>query len=584
MNFRTKIWMLPLSAGAVFVIGVAVSFFVGERTSTGLIHLERIDSPHLEYVLAVDRSTEQIRLTLQTVAAESEPERIKDTDAMVSAARTALSAMQQLKEKEAIAQELSAAFDAYQKSAIGATRAIVSKTEPGNLVSQMQSSQKALAQLLQNRKTQAKEAIIEAQKAATQGVNSGLWVSILTGLGVLSVLGVASATIVRSVWLDLGDEPNTLRELVHRIADGDLDLNLQANHGDTQSLRASVVNMTARLRETISVIRLATDSIATASSEIASGNLDLSNRTEQTASNLEKTASSMEELTGTVRQSADSARQANQLASGAAAAAQSGEQIVSQVVSNMEEINHSSRKITEIITVIDGIAFQTNILALNAAVEAARAGEQGRGFAVVAGEVRILAQRSAQAAKEIKSLINASSEKVESGAKLVQDAGNSMNEIMTSVNRVNDIFGEISAAATEQSQGISQVNQSVNELDQMTQQNAALVEESAAAAESLKDQADRLAQAVSTFKLGTPTRGGASMPAAQNTAHTVIAKAKATARSSPIVAKKPLASPVKTAAAASPPPRPAPTASVAPPAAAVTSKAAPAADNDWETF
>ncbi|MES2092075.1 MAG: methyl-accepting chemotaxis protein [Pseudomonadota bacterium] len=582
MNFRTKIWMLPISAGAVFVLGVAVSFFVGERTSTGLKHLEQIDNPHMDYVLAVDRSTEQIRLTLQTAAAEGDPERIKDTDPMVTAGHAALNAMQKLNGKDAEAKELTAAYDAYQKAAIGATTALLTKVPPGDLVSQMQSSQKSLDKLLLDRKAQAKAAIATAQETATKGVNTGLWVSVITGLIVLSVLGLASAAVVHSVWFDLGDEPSTLRGLMRRIADGDLDLDIPARNSDTTSLRACLVDMTLRLRDTIAVIRQATDSIATASNEIASGNLDLSNRTEQTASNLEQTASAMEELTGTVRQSADSARQANQLASGAASAAQSGEEIVSQVVSNMSEINQASRKITEIITVIDGIAFQTNILALNAAVEAARAGEQGRGFAVVAGEVRTLAHRSAQAAKEIKTLINASSEKVESGAKLVQDAGNSMNEIMTSVNRVNDIIGEISAAATEQSQGIAQVNQSVTELDQMTQQNAALVEESAAAAESLKDQAGRLAQAVSTFKLGSPAAGAPPMDV-HKTAHTVIAKAKATARSSLTTNKKPTPAAYK-APAATPAPRAQSAAPLAPPAAPQVSKVAPAADNDWETF
>jgi methyl-accepting chemotaxis protein len=260
-----------------------------------------------------------------------------------------------------------------------------------------------------------------------------------------------------------------------------------------------------RMLAVVTSVQASAQNINAASGEIAQGNQDLSARTEQAASSLEQTAASMEELTATVRQSADAARQANQLAASASEIAVRGGQVVGEVVSTMDQINHSSQKISEIIGVIDGIAFQTNILALNAAVEAARAGEQGRGFAVVAAEVRNLAQRSAEAAKEIKGLIGASVDKVEAGTRLVADAGQTMSEIVGSVQRVSDIIGEITAASSEQSGGIGQVNVAVTQLDQMTQQNAALVEESAAAAESLKDQATRLAQVVSTFQIGDHT-------------------------------------------------------------------------------
>ncbi|GIX25687.1 MAG: methyl-accepting chemotaxis protein I [Caldimonas sp.] len=294
------------------------------------------------------------------------------------------------------------------------------------------------------------------------------------------------------------------QDLAAAIASGDLTREVQVQGSDEAAqLLAALQRMQASLRHIVGQVHQSTESISTASSEIAQGNQDLSHRTEQAASSLQQTASSMEQLTGTVKHSADAARQANQLASNASSVAQRGGQVVSQVVSTMEDINSASKKIADIIGVIDGIAFQTNILALNAAVEAARAGEQGRGFAVVAGEVRNLAQRSAQAAKEIKSLIGASVEKVESGSKLVQDAGVTMNEIVASVRRVSDIIGEISAAASEQNDGISQINAAVGQLDQMTQQNAALVEQSAAAAESLREQAQRLAQVVATFRLQT---------------------------------------------------------------------------------
>jgi methyl-accepting chemotaxis protein len=319
------------------------------------------------------------------------------------------------------------------------------------------------------------------------------------------MVGLLILLLVAGTFVLVGQIRKPLRDAIsvaQTIAAGDLTARVDTSRGDEFGEMMKAVNhMKEQLVHLVADVRRGTDSITTASEEIAAGNQDLANRTEQTASNLEKTASSMEQLTATVKQSADSARQANQLASSAAQVAQRGGTVVGQVVSTMDEINASSRKISDIISVIDGIAFQTNILALNAAVEAARAGEQGRGFAVVAAEVRSLAGRSAEAAKEIKSLINASVEKVEGGSRLVADAGQTMTEIVSSVQRVTDIMGEISAAASEQFQGITEVNSAVGVLDQMTQQNSALVEQSAAAASSMKDQAHRLAQVVAAFKI-----------------------------------------------------------------------------------
>ena len=338
----------------------------------------------------------------------------------------------------------------------------------------------------------------QAAESTHVALNSALVGGLLLTLVVAGGMGLMLA---RSVLRQLGGEPTAAMQVAQSIAQGRLDTRVDVAPGDRSSLMFAMKTMCDSLRETVVTIRAGVDSVSTASTQIASGNEDLSSRTEQQSSNLQQTAASMEELTSTVHQSADNARQANQLASRASEAAANGGAVVSQVVATMEQISASSRKIAEIIGVIDGIAFQTNILALNAAVEAARAGEQGRGFAVVAGEVRTLAQRSAAAAREIKSMIAASVETVENGSRLVNDAGAAMGEIVQQVKHVTDLIGEISSAAVEQSAGIGQVNTAISEMDKVTQQNAALVEESAAAAETLREQATRLADAVSAFTL-----------------------------------------------------------------------------------
>lgn len=331
---------------------------------------------------------------------------------------------------------------------------------------------------------------------------------LLIGLSLLTLaLGVM---IGRTINTSIISPINYAIKVVGRVAQGDLvkrkndliDMVPPDAQDEPGRLMVGIRTMTEELRKIVGDVRMGTDAMMVATSEIASGNADLSARTESQASSLEETASSMEELTSTVKQNADNARQANQLVVSASESAVKGGQVVSKVVDTMGSIKDSSRKIVDIIGVIDSIAFQTNILALNAAVEAARAGEQGRGFAVVASEVRNLAQRSAGAAKEIKALIGDSVEKVELGNKLVDQAGTTMQEIVTSVKMVADIMSEISAASQEQSSGIEQVNQAVGQMDEMTQQNAALVEQAAAAAESLHDQGKKLSTVVSTFKMG----------------------------------------------------------------------------------
>ena len=320
---------------------------------------------------------------------------------------------------------------------------------------------------------------------------------------VVVALGLAGlAVYLRKVVNSLGADPDELKRIADAVAGGDLGVSMRVREGDTHSALAKLRTMTERLATSVQAVRQGAEAVSNGSAEIASGNSDLSHRTESQASALEQTSASMEQLGSTVTQNADHARTANQLAQGASTVAQQGGEVVNQVVDTMKGIENSSRKIADIIAVIDGIAFQTNILALNAAVEAARAGEQGRGFAVVAGEVRNLAQRSGQAAKEIKDLIGESVERVERGVTLADKAGTTMQEVVGSIRRVSDLVGEISSASAEQSAGVSQVGEAVLQMDQTTQQNAALVEQMSASATSLRQQAEDLVRAVAVFRLG----------------------------------------------------------------------------------
>ncbi|MFZ2988630.1 methyl-accepting chemotaxis protein, partial [Ideonella sp.] len=465
MKFRTKIWMLPLAAASVFLIGLLISLMVGRSAQASLVTLQAVDNPYLEAVLRVDRDAEQLQLTLQSAAAEGDASKLDELKPINADAQKALAAAALLEGKAQASAQLKKVFDDWQTAAVSTTKAMLDKQDFAALLPAMQASQAALDKTLKEQEEAARASLSARFDSVSGGMQRNLMLSGLTGLIVLIVLGVTSQRVIVSVWKDLGGEPTTLRDLVHKVADGDLSVKIPVAAGDSTSLSASVAAMTSRLHDTVRTIRDATDSITTASAEIASGNQDLSSRTEQTASSLQATAGSIEQLTGSVRQSADVANTANDLAGNAASAAERGSQIVSNVVANMSEISTASRKINEIIGVIDGIAFQTNILALNAAVEAARAGEQGRGFAVVAGEVRTLAQRSANAAREIKSLINASTEKVDSGARLVQDAGDAMQQISTGVEKVTRMISDISHATREQSSGIGLINQSVASLD-----------------------------------------------------------------------------------------------------------------------
>jgi len=423
---------------------------------------------------------------------------------------------------------------------------------------------RALSELSQDGSILARDTNAELQRNVMIGNLGALLVTIVLGL-------LIARTLSRAISGGVGYAAS----LASKVAQGDLSSPINPNTRDEiGTLLHSLRDMQASLAHVVSRVRQGSESVSTASAEIAQGNHDLSARTESQASALEETAASMEELSSTVKQNADNARQANQLAQTASTVAVKGGEVVAQVVGTMKGINDSARKIHDIISVIDGIAFQTNILALNAAVEAARAGEQGRGFAVVASEVRSLAGRSAEAAKEIKNLITDSVQRVEQGSVQVDQAGATMNEVVTAIRRVTDIMAEISAASTEQSQGVSQIGEAITNMDQTTQQNAALVEEMAAAASSLKGQAQELVESVAVFKLASGASPAGSPPALaarQQAQMQVRAPAPKPASAPASGMQRRLVAPAK--------PRTAPPAAVAAPA-----KTSAGADSDWETF
>jgi len=532
-----------------------------------------------------ERVTSLRTLTLMTDPSDMEPElnRFKEQTAKYDALQGKLAAkfseeataeenslLNQVKEAEGAAMPAIAKASALYlaNNAMDATRVMVKEIRPAQ-----KKWLEALDQLgkLEDRLNSQTQADAEAAFASARN-----FMLVLLALAV--AMGIVAATVItRGLLKQLGGEPGYTAKIAGSIAEGDLSIGIETKSSDRGSLLVEMKQMRNSLVDIVSQVRRGTHTITTASREIAAGNSDLSSRTELQASSLEKTASAMEELTSTVKQNADNAREANHLAATASDVARKGGEVVSQVVGTMGEINSSASKIADIIGVIDGIAFQTNILALNAAVEAARPGEQGRGFAVVASEVRNLAQRSAAAAKEIKQLIGDSVAKIGRGSKLVGQAGETMDEVVASVKRVTDIMSDIASASAEQSAGIEQVNVSIIEMDGMTQQNAALVEQAAAAFQSLQDQAAELQRVVSIFKLAEGEEAAAAPAPAP-----VATRAVVVSQSRPQL-KKPAQGPAKAKAKARAPVQDEHKADAAQ-ASTAKKVAAAAASDDWEEF
>ncbi|MGE5522242.1 MAG: methyl-accepting chemotaxis protein [Rhodospirillaceae bacterium] len=507
INARLMAVIAFMSALLVVVGGVGMYGMGSMKEGLRTVYEDRTVA--LRYLTQVERTLTSNRLQFANAIVDQRPEaaktameRLEANMATSAKAWTAYVATEMTSEEKKISEKFAADLEQVNKQAILPAIALLRQGDIEGLKALYTGASRKLntearAAIESLVKLQLDVAKQEYEEAASRYAMLRALVIGCIVFGVLLSIFVG-VLLMRSIMRPL----NQAVAVADAVAAGDLTSTVEIRSNDeTGRLLHALKNMNEQLSGLVRTVRTSADAISVGSDQISAGNADLSQRTEEQASSLEETASSMEELTSTVKQNADNARQANQLAAGASSVAVKGGEVVGEVVRTMTSINESSKKIVDIIAVIDGIAFQTNILALNAAVEAARAGEQGRGFAVVASEVRSLAQRSAAAAKEIKELITDSVSKVEDGTRLVDEAGRTMDEIVSSVKRVTDIMAEISAASQEQSSGIEQVNQAVTQMDEATQQNAALVEQAAAAAESLQDQAQQLTRAVSVFKV-----------------------------------------------------------------------------------
>jgi len=505
MNVKSRIWSLPVIAAVIFSVGLAVSSYVATQALHSIRTTRDIDYPMLANSGALQVEMHGIEEAFNSAVGDSDKKGLEAVGVRAEKFRGNLKNFAAVPGASAMGDRLSNEFDSYFDAANHAARLMmgIDNGDPQTVVAKMQSSLKTLTADLDATHNAAQQQFSAGVASSENGVYFVIVEGIALAVVILGMLALVSYFVVRAIWKDLGGEPGYAREIAQAVAAGDLSMTIVKARGDTSSLLAALDEMKHRLAEMVSGIHVSSEAIRHATSEIAAGNSDLSSRTEAQATSLGETAASIEELTSTILQNAESARHANELVITTADIAAKGGNAVGNVVRTMGSIHESAKKIADITSVIDGIAFQTNILALNAAVEAARAGEQGRGFAVVASEVRSLAQRSASAAKEIKELIGTSVGMVETGSRLVGDAGKTMDEIVSSVQRVTQIMASIAAASAEQSRGIELVNVTVSQMDEATQRNAAMTEQASAAAQSLEEQVEHLYSAVNVFKLQT---------------------------------------------------------------------------------
>lgn len=528
MRFKHRIWLLPIMTAVIVCAGIAVNSRITSRASAALARVEQVQYPTVEALRSLRAHVEKIQGTLQQAVAEG------DKSALNTAAQDAASVRNTLKQLATLddagrklAGDLGEKFDAYYTAAANATEILLGSAggDAASAIAGMQSTSQTLNALLASSNDSA---LADFRKLLSDGaadVRQTLRVSMIAAVIMIMILGVGSSVLIKSVFSSLGGEPEAAVKIVRRIADGDFVTSVELRSGDDSSLLHGISTLRSKLGNLILDVQRASNEVDAAAGNMHSAVSELSERTSGQAASLEETAASMEQMTATIKQNADSSRTATDLAIATRTQAEAGGEVVNRAVNAMSEINSSSKKIADIIGVIDEIAFQTNLLALNAAVEAARAGEQGRGFAVVATEVRNLAQRSSSAAREIKTLIQDSVGKVQDGQTLVNESGRHLNDIVTSVKNVADIISEMSNASREQSLGLDQVNKAVAQMDQITQQNSSMVDKTSAVAEAMTEQAKKLIEIIRVFRIEDdrqassklavhmPARRGGSNPA-----------------------------------------------------------------------